>query len=87
MVVGIITQREGCPLRRTPLQKPKRELHPNRYTNCNIKTRNMKNQGNRTSPKAHSSSITEFKDTGMIEISYKEFNNLVFKMISILKED
>jgi hypothetical protein len=44
--------------------------------------RNMKQQGNMTSPKVYNSSITKTKDAEMAEMSEKEFRSLYFKMIN-----
>jgi hypothetical protein len=38
-------------------------------------------------PKGHNSSITESKNTDMIEMLDKEFKSLAFQMINNLKED
>jgi hypothetical protein len=47
----------------------------------------MKNQGNMTPPKVHSSLITNSKNIKMDEMSSREFKGLVLKMISDLNKD
>jgi hypothetical protein len=57
---------------------------------CKLQSRNTsrtKRQWNLTSPKADKASITKYKDAEMVEMTGKEFKNLILQMINDLKED